>query len=253
MAYEFIANGAITKAVALCESELCNDGIVQQALRALRPIFKDVLLITDECFCEYTDHGHCGVVENDDVANDPTLALLQEQAVNAARAGADVVAPSAMMDGQVLALRTALDAHGFSHVAILSYSSKLASAFYSPFRQAADSSFRGTRHGYQMQIANGREAIAESLADANEGADVLMVKPGLAYLDVLCRLRQETHLPIAIFQVSGEYSMIKFASQAGALDERAIVLETLLAMKRAGADLILTYYALEAAAWCRGG
>jgi len=214
-----------------------------------------MVVIADNCFCEYTDHGHCGVLKNGDVDqsgvvdNDATLANLQQQAVVAAAAGADLVAPSGMMDGMVEAMREALDEHGFDQVGIMAYASKFASSFYGPFRDAVDSTFKGNRRTYQMDYANGREAIAEALQDEIEGADILMVKPGLAYLDVLARLRDATDKPLAVYQVSGEYSMIKHAAAAGAIDEKAIVLETLTAFKRAGSDLILTYYANEAAHW----
>ena len=183
------------------------------------------------------------------VDNDATLENLALQAVVAARAGADMVAPSGMMDGMVAAMRAGLDGAGFSDVSIMAYSSKFASAFYGPFRDAVDSSFKGNRHGYQLDVGNAREAIAESLLDEQEGADILMVKPGIAYLDILARLKQQVSRPLAVYQVSGEYAMIKHAAAAGAIDEQAIVLETLTSFKRAGADLILTYFAVDVAGW----
>ena len=208
-------------------------------------------MISDNCFCEYTDHGHCGTLndEGTDVDNDFTLANLQAQALVAARAGVDVVAPSGMMDGMVDAMRLALDEYGYDDVAIMAYSTKFASAFYGPFRDAVDSKFKGTRESYQLDCGNAREAVAESVRDEEEGADILMVKPGMPYLDILTRVREDCELPLAVYQVSGEYAMIKHAANAGAIDEKGVVLESLVAFKRAGADLILTYYAIQAAEW----
>jgi porphobilinogen synthase len=203
------------------------------------------VVIPDICFCEYTDHGHCGVIEHGHVANDITIENLARQAVVAVEAGADMVAPSAMMDGQVAAIRHALDAAGHTDAPIMAYSTKFASAFYGPFRVAAGCELKGDRKTYQMDPMNAREALRESLQDEAEGADMLMVKPGLAYLDVLARLRERTLLPIAVYQVSGEYAMIKFAAAAGALNEQVVVRETLGAFKRAGADLILSYFARD--------
>jgi len=240
---------------ALGSDSLKADGLMARMLRSARAAVPGMVVIADNCFCEYTDHGHCGVLKTGDpdqsgvVDNDATLANLQQQAVVAAEAGADLVAPSGMMDGMVEAMRVALDQHGFDHVGIMAYAAKFASSFYGPFRDAVDSTFKGNRQTYQMDYANGREAIAEALQDEIEGADILMVKPGLAYLDVLARLRDQTDKPLAVYQVSGEYSMIKHAVAAGAIDEKAIVVETLTAFKRAGSDLILTYYANEAAHW----
>jgi porphobilinogen synthase len=214
-------------------------------VRKAKRVAPDLVVIPDTCFCEYTDHGHCGVIEHGHVANDVTIENLARQAVVAVEAGADMVAPSAMMDGQVAAIRDALDAAGHTDTPIMAYSTKFASAFYGPFRVAAGCELQGDRKAYQMDPANGREAIRESLQDEAEGADMLMVKPGLAYLDVLARLRERTLLPIAVYQVSGEYAMIKFAAAAGAFNERAIVRETLGAFKRAGADVILSYFARE--------
>ena len=221
------------------------DGLVARMVQRVKRAAPELMAIPDICFCEYTDHGHCGVIEHDVVANDPTIGNLARQAVVAADAGADVVAPSAMMDGQVATIRQALDAAGHTETPIMAYSTKFASAFYGPFRVAAGCELKGDRKTYQLDPLNGREALRESLQDEAEGADLLMVKPGLAYLDVLARLRERTLLPIAVYQVSGEYAMIKFAAAAGALNEQLVVRETLGAFKRAGADLILSYFARD--------
>jgi porphobilinogen synthase len=229
-----------------------DDGIVQQALRALRDADPELTLIADVCLCEYTSHGHCGILRDDTVDNDATLPLLAETAVSLAAAGADIVAPSAMMDGQVLAIRSALDQAGMIETAILAYAAKHASAFYGPFREAADSApQRGDRRAYQMDAANGREALREIDADVAEGADMVMVKPALPALDLIARARARTNLPIAAYQVSGEYASLVAAAQNGWLDRRAAALESLTAIARAGADLIITYFAAEAAAWIR--
>lgn len=225
------------------------NGLLARMVRAAKQAQPEMLVISDNCFCEYTTHGHCGVVHDDDVDNDKTLANLQKQAVLAARAGVDMIAPSGMMDGMISALREALDAAGFTHIPIMSYSTKFASAFYGPFRDAVDSSFKGTRNTYQMDPANGREALAESMQDEAEGADILMVKPGIAYLDVLAHISANSARPLAVYHVSGEYAMIKAGAAAGVIDEKAIVLETMTAFKRAGADLIITYYAEKLADW----
>ena len=217
-------------------------GLMARMTRAAKDAAPELVVITDNCFCEYTEHGHCGVVEHGHVANDATLDNLARQAVVAAEAGADMVAPSAMMDGQVAAIRRALDAGGFADTPVMAYSSKFASAFYGPFRAAAGCDLVGDRMAYQMDPMNGREALRESLHDEAEGADLLMVKPGMPYLDVLARLRERTLLPLAVYQVSGEYAMLKFAALAGALDEQRVVRESLGAFKRAGADLILSYF-----------
>ena len=229
-------------------------GLLDRMVSRVRQECPDIILITDLCFCEYTDHGHCGVIDScGDVDNDLTLENLQRQALIAAQAGADMLAPSGMMDGAVASLRRALDGGGFSHLPIMSYSTKFASAFYGPFRDAAGCSLgKGNRRTYQMDPANGREAIRESLIDEAEGADILMVKPGMAYLDVLARLRDQTRLPLAVYQVSGEYAMIKFAAQAGALNADDVMMESLLAFKRAGADLILSYFSVDAAKLLQG-
>ncbi|MFA6093794.1 MAG: porphobilinogen synthase [Elusimicrobiota bacterium] len=231
-----------------------SDGIVQRGVRAIKDRFPDLVVITDLCFCEYTDHGHCGVIRRAGkgfvLDNDATLELIAKTAISQARAGADVVAPSAMADGQVLAARKALDAAGFAQTAILAYASKFSSAFYGPFRDAAESPPRfGDRSTYQMDPANGREAVREALIDEQEGADMLMVKPALAYLDVLSAVRQASRLPLAAYNVSGEYAMIKAAAANGWIDEKRAVLETLTSIKRAGADILITYHALEAARW----
>ncbi len=232
---------------AVGSDSLRPDGLMARMVRAVKQACPDMVVMCDCCFCEYTDHSHCGVLLDGHVHNDLTIENLGRQAVVAAQAGADVVAPSAMMDGQVAAMREALDRAGHVETPIMAYSTKFASGFYGPFREAAGSTPTGDRNAYQMDPLNGREALRESLLDEGEGADMLMVKPGLAYLDVLARLRERTLLPLAVYQVSGEYSMIKFAAQHGAVDERRIVRETLGAFKRAGADLILTYFARDVA------
>jgi porphobilinogen synthase len=230
------------------------DGIVQQALRRLRTRHPDLLLVTDVCCCEYTSHGHCGVLRNGTVDNDATLEILGKVAVSHARAGADIVAPSGMMDGMVGAIRTALDAEGCIDQGILSYAVKYASAYYGPFREAADSAPAfGDRRQYQMDPANVREAMLEAALDEAEGADLLMVKPALAYLDVLRAVRERTSLPLVAYNVSGEYSMVKAAAQLGWIDERRVVLETLTGMRRAGADVIISYHAADVAAWLTSG
>ncbi|MCF8104772.1 MAG: porphobilinogen synthase [Desulfohalobiaceae bacterium] len=220
------------------------EGIIQEAVRLLKGHYPELTVITDVCLCEYTSHGHCGLIEEGRVQNDPTLELLAGTALAQVRAGADMVAPSDMMDGRVQAIRTALDREGYQEIPILSYAVKYSSAFYGPFRDAAQSapSF-GDRKSYQMDPANVREGLREARADSLEGADMLMVKPALPYLDVLSRLRQETDLPLAAYHVSGEYALIKAAAEKGWIDEEGVVLETLTAIKRAGADLILTYFA----------
>jgi porphobilinogen synthase len=230
------------------------NGLMARCIRIAKQAQPEMVVISDNCFCEYTDHGHCGVLcqgshEGLDVDNDLTLANLQKQAVVAAQAGVDMIAPSTMIDGMVAAIRQALDEAGFQHIPIMSYSTKFASAFYGPFRDAVDSTFKGTRSTYQMDPANGREALAESMQDELEGADILMVKPGLAYLDVIASVRQHSDRPLAVYHVSGEYAMIKAAAAAGVIDEQAIVLETMIAFKRAGCDLIITYYAEQLADW----
>ncbi len=233
---------------ALATSAYAKDGIVQKTVRTLKKKVKDLVVITDVCLCEYTDHGHCGVVEGDTIDNDASLDLLARTALSHAQAGADMVAPSDMMDGRVAEIRDALDQNGFASTPIMSYAAKYCSAFYYPFRQAAESAPKfGDRRTYQMDPANSLEAIREVAMDVEEGADVIMVKPALAYLDVISRVREEIDLPIAAYNVSGEFSMIKAADKLGWLDGKKIMMESLVAIKRAGADMILTYFAKEAA------
>ncbi len=223
-------------------------GVVQEAVRAIKGHVPGLAVITDVCMCEYTSHGHCGVIKNGDVDNDATLDLLCREALSHARAGADMVAPSDMMDGRVRAIREALDANGFADVPIMSYAVKYASGYYGPFREAAESTPRfGDRRSYQMDPANRLEAIREAAMDVEEGADILMVKPGLPYLDIVREVRNEFNLPVAVYNVSGEYSMVKAAAKNGWIDEGRVVMETMLAFKRAGADLILTYHAKDVA------
>ncbi len=222
-------------------------GIVQQAVRAIRAAAPDLVIITDTCLCEYTSHGHCGVVRDGEVLNDESLELLARTAVSQAQAGADMVAPSAMMDGQVGAIREALDSSHLEHIPIMSYAVKFASAFYGPFREAADSAPAfGDRRAYQMDVANAREAMREAELDYSEGADILMVKPATVFLDILKMVRDRFDLPLAAYHVSGEYALIKAAAQKGWIDEQRVMLETLTSIKRAGADIIITYYAREA-------
>ena len=235
---------------------LCEHGIIATALRALKAAHPEMLLVTDLCFCEYTDHGHCGVLDPvlETVDNDITLKNLAAQAVVHAKAGADMIAPSGMMDGMIEAIREGLDGAGFSHIPIMSYSTKFASAYYGPFRDVAESapSF-GDRRSYQMDPANRREAILESLEDERQGADILMVKPALAYMDIIRDIREASDLPLAVYNVSGEYSMLKMAARAGVIDYERVMMETLLGFKRAGADIIISYHAKEAAEILRRG
>ncbi|MBI5304592.1 MAG: porphobilinogen synthase [Chloroflexi bacterium] len=227
-------------------------GVVQQAIRAIKRVAPEMLVITDVCLCEYTSHGHCGIVQDGRVLNDPTLELLARQAVSHARAGADIIAPSDMMDGRVAAIRAALDRDGFAETPILAYAAKFASGFYGPFREAAGSTPQfGDRRAYQMDAANAREALREIESDIAEGADLVMVKPALAYLDILTRARQRFDLPLVAYNVSGEYSMVKAASANGWIDEQRVVMEILTAIKRAGADLVITYHAPEVAEWMK--
>lgn len=224
------------------------DGIVQRAVRAVKDKCPDIMVITDVCLCQYTDHGHCGVVDKGIIDNDGSLDLLARTALSHAEAGADMVAPSDMMDGRVGMIRETLDENDFTHVPIMSYAAKYCSAYYGPFREAADSAPQfGDRRTYQMDPANAVEAIREASLDVTEGADILMVKPALPYLDVICRIREEFDLPVAAYNVSGEYAMIKAADKMGWLDGQAVAMETLTSIKRAGADMILTYFAMEAA------
>ncbi|RJQ74629.1 MAG: porphobilinogen synthase [Desulfobacteraceae bacterium] len=224
------------------------DGIVQRAVQAVKAKIPDLMVITDVCLCEYTDHGHCGVVEGQTIDNDASLDLLARTALSHAKAGADMVAPSDMMDGRVTEIRAALDEANFSHIPIMSYAAKYCSAYYGPFREAAQSAPRfGDRRTYQMDPANAREALREVSMDVEEGADIIMIKPALPYLDIICRIKDEFDLPVAAYNVSGEYAMIKAAAEKGWLDGQKAMLETLTAIKRAGADMILTYFAVEAA------
>ena len=230
------------------------EGVVQLATRAMKDAMPELLVVADLCLCEYTSHGHCGIVDHGrgEVLNDVSLQLLAQTAVSQAEAGADIVAPSDMMDGRVGAIRAALDAEGFEETPIMAYSAKYASAFYGPFREAADSAPQfGDRRGYQMDPANAREALRETALDIEEGADIVMVKPALPYLDVVRRVREATDLPVAAYNVSGEYSMLKAAAQNGWLDEERAVLETLTGIKRAGAEIIISYHALDASRWLR--
>ncbi|HSO19805.1 MAG TPA: porphobilinogen synthase [Desulfosarcina sp.] len=224
------------------------DGVVQKAVKALKDKVPELVVITDVCLCEYTDHGHCGFVDGETVDNDATLELLAKAALSHAEAGADMVAPSDMMDGRVAEIRSILDENDFSQVPIMSYAAKYCSAYYGPFREAAQSAPRfGDRRAYQMDPANYREAIREATMDVEEGADIIMVKPALAYLDIICRIRDEVDLPVAAYNVSGEYSMIKAAAAQGWLDENRVMMETMVAIRRAGADIILTYFAKDVA------
>lgn len=234
----------------LASSAYDDSGVTQQAIRYIKEKYPDMIVIADVCLCEYTSHGHCGVICDGKILNDETLPLLAKMSVSLAKAGADIIAPSDMMDGRVAAIRHSLDENGFSGTPILSYSAKFASGYYSPFRDAAESapSF-GDRKTYQMDCANGREALREIADDIEEGADMVMVKPALAYLDVLKSARERFDLPIAAYNVSGEYSMVKAAAQNGWIDEKRIVMENLTAIKRAGADIIITYHALDAVKW----
>ena len=227
-----------------------DDGIIQQAVRAIKDAVPDLLVMTDVCLCEYTDHGHCGVVEAGEVQNDPTLELLVKESLSHARAGADVIAPSDMMDGRVGAIRTALDENGYENIPIMAYAAKYASAFYGPFREAAESTPQfGDRRAYQMDPANAEEALREVSLDIEEGADILMVKPALSYLDVIHRVKTEFQVPVAAYNVSGEYAMVKAAAQNGWIDEERVALELLTSIKRAGADIILTYFAKSVVEW----
>ncbi|HLJ94488.1 MAG TPA: porphobilinogen synthase [Gemmataceae bacterium] len=253
----FILFGIPSHKDATGSSALADDGIVQESLRALRSAFdQSILLITDECFCEYTDHGHCGILKEMggrlDLDNDATLPLLAKQCVSHARAGADMVAPSGMLDGMVRAIRAGLDAAGFTALPIMSYAAKYASGFYGPFRDAAESPPQfGDRNSYQMDPGNSNEALREVALDLDEGADIIMVKPALAYLDIIRRVKDRFGVPMAAYNVSGEFAMVKAAAQRGWIDERRVTLEILTAIKRAGADMILTYFARDAAQWLK--
>jgi porphobilinogen synthase len=245
--------GVLLFGIPESKDELASDaydenGIIQSALRAIRENVRDLLLITDVCLCEYTSHGHCGVIKHNDVQNDPTLKLLADSAVSHVRAGADMVAPSDMMDGRVAAIRQALDSEGFLDTPIMAYAAKYASGFYGPFREAAGSTPQfGDRRSYQMDPPNAREALREIELDIQEGADIVMVKPALPYLDIVAKARERFDLPLAAYQVSGEYAMIEAAARAGWIDRERIIIESLTAIRRAGADILISYYALELA------
>ena len=233
-------------------TSLAADGVVQKAIEAIRKAKLNLLVITDVCLCEYTDHGHCGVIENGEIVNDPTLEILAEQALSHARAGADVVAPSDMMDGRVGAIRAKLDAHKFENISIISYAAKYCSGFYGPFREAAESAPKfGDRRSYQMDPANSREAMKEVELDLEEGVDVIMVKPALPYLDIIRGVRDRFDIPVAAYNVSGEFSMVKAAAQNDWIEEKRVVLEILTGIQRAGAQIILTYHAKDAARWLK--
>ncbi len=237
---------------ALGSEAYAEDGIIQQAVRAIKDAVPDLLVMTDVCLCEYTDHGHCGIVEAGEVQNDPTLDLLIKESLSHARAGADVIAPSDMMDGRVGAIRDALDDEGYENIPIMAYSAKYASAFYGPFREAAESAPQfGDRRSYQMDPANSEEALREVMLDIEEGADIVMVKPALSYLDVIHQVKTEFQMPVAAYNVSGEYAMIKAAAQNGWIDEKRVALEVLTSIKRAGADIILTYFAKSVVEWLK--
>ncbi|HTT32180.1 MAG TPA: porphobilinogen synthase [Methylomirabilota bacterium] len=234
------------------QSSLSAQGVVQRAIEAIRKANLKLLVITDVCLCEYTDHGHCGVIEHGEVANDPTLQILAQQALSHARAGADIVAPSDMMDGRVGAIREILDEHKFENIAILSYAAKYCSGFYGPFREAAQSAPQfGDRRSYQMDPANAREALKEVRLDLEEGADMVMVKPALPYLDIIRQVREAFDVPVGAYNVSGEYALVKAAAQKGWVDEKRVVLEILTGVQRAGADIILTYHAKDVARWLK--
>ena len=240
--------GVPEKKDELATGAYADKGIVQLGIQAIKEALPDLAVISDVCLCQYTDHGHCGVIEGANVDNDATLDLLARTALSHAQAGADMVAPSDMMDGRVSEIRESLDQNGYNHIPIMSYAAKYCSAYYGPFREAADSAPKfGDRRTYQMDPPNAIEAIREVTMDVEEGADIIMVKPALAYLDIICRVRDEIDLPIAAYNVSGEYAMIKAAAQKGWMDGEKVMMETLTAIKRSGADLILTYFAMEAA------
>jgi porphobilinogen synthase len=235
-------------------SDATNDeGIIQRAVKAIKDAVPEMYVITDVCFCEYTDHGHCGAIIDGDVDNDSTLEMLASQVITHAKAGADMVAPSGMMDGMIAAIREGLDANSYEKIPIMSYAAKYSSGYYGPFREAAESAPQfGDRRTYQMDPANAREALYEVELDVEEGADIIMVKPALSYLDIIHRVREQIDLPVAAYNVSGEFSMVKAASQLGWIDEQKVAMEMLTSIKRAGADIILTYYAKDAAKWING-
>jgi porphobilinogen synthase len=242
--------GTPSKKDATGSASLKKDGVIQRAVGEIKSLNAEILVITDVCLCEYTDHGHCGIIKNGDVDNDATLEVLSKQAVSHARAGADMVAPSDMMDGRVGAIRSALDGNGFKDTSIMAYSVKYCSAFYGPFREAVDSAPKfGDRRSYQMDPANAREAMKEIELDIEEGADIVMVKPALPYLDIISKAKENFDVPVAAYNVGGEYTMVKLMAEKGFADERQLVLEILTSIKRAGADIIITYHAPDAAKW----
>ncbi len=244
--------GTPKKKDAAGSESLREEGIVQRTIKETKSLNPDIVVVTDVCLCEYTDHGHCGIIKDGQVDNDATLEVIAQQAVSHAQAGADIVAPSGMMDGQVQAIRLALDGSGFHDVAIMSYAAKFCSAFYGPFREAVDSAPKfGDRKSYQMDPPNANEALKEIRLDLEEGADIVMIKPALAYLDVIWRAKQMFHVPIAAYNVSGEYSMVKLAAAAKIADEKQLVLEILTAVKRAGADIIISYHAPNVCTWLK--
>jgi porphobilinogen synthase len=246
--------GIPEKKDAVGSDAYAEQGIIQETIRALKKQVPGLAVITDVCLCEYTDHGHCGIIKDGDVDNDATLDLLAKEALSHARAGADMVAPSDMMDGRVMAIRELLDENGYDQIPLMSYAVKYASGYYGPFREAAESTPQfGDRRSYQMDPANRLEALREAQMDVDEGADIIMVKPGLPYLDIVREMRNEFNLPVAVYNVSGEYSMIKAAASMGWIDEDRVTMETMIAFKRAGADLILTYHAMEVAKLLRKG
>ncbi|HIP47324.1 MAG TPA: porphobilinogen synthase [Campylobacterales bacterium] len=249
--YSIILFGIPETKDSIGSDSLCEHGIIASSIKAIKKAHPDMFITTDLCFCEYTDHGHCGIIDmkTESVNNDATLKILGQQAVIHAKAGADMIAPSGMMDGTIATLRMALDEAGFINLPIMAYSTKFASAYYGPFRDVAESSPSfGDRRTYQMNPANRREAINESIEDEKEGADILMIKPALAYMDIIRDVKENTKLPLAVYNVSGEYAMLKYAGKAGLIDYERVMMETLLGFKRAGADIIITYHAKEAAA-----
>ncbi len=249
--YSIILFGIPETKDSIGSDALCEHGIIASSIKAIKEAHPDMFVVTDLCFCEYTDHGHCGILDmpNETVNNDATLEMLGQQAVIHAQAGADMIAPSGMMDGTIMILRDALDEAGFINLPIMAYSTKFASAYYGPFRDVAESSPSfGDRRTYQMNPANRQEAINESIEDEREGADILMIKPALAYMDIIRDVKEHTSLPLAVYNVSGEYAMLKAAQKAGIIDYERVMMETLLGFKRAGADIIITYHAKEAAA-----
>ncbi|MHC1684693.1 MAG: porphobilinogen synthase [Clostridiaceae bacterium] len=234
-------------------SAFIENGIVQRAVREIKSLFPEMLVVTDVCMCQYTEHGHCGIIDEKGVNNDETLEIIGKIALSHAKAGADVIAPSDMMDGRIAKIRTVLDESGFEDIAIMSYAAKFSSAFYGPFRDAAKSAPKsGDRKSYQMDFANGKEALKEALWDVEEGADIVMVKPAMSFLDVVYRIKENVNVPVAVYNVSGEYAMVKSAAKAGLIDEKAIIFESLMSMKRAGADIIITYFAKDLARMLRG-